>query len=415
MKIAIVSTRQYGEGAANAAYSLFNALRKANIEATFIVAEGKGGENIIVLSKNRLTKIKYKIAFVLERLYIWITNKFSIKNLFAVSCANTGLDITRLKEIKEADIIHLHWINQGMLSINNIEKIISMGKPVVITTHDLWYATAICHYTHECTNHKKECMNCPKLANPGKNDLAHKIWQQKKNLYKENVTFVTLSPWTYTKIKESRLTSKNRTAIIANAVPREMPHNLNRNEERNKNNIEATDIAIAFCATKLNDPIKGADLLFKAISNSKIKDRIILLLMGSIKNDKRFLEKIPCRYIYYGSVRDKEEQAKIYSMADITAVPSHYETFSLVTAEAMLCGTPVIAFDNSAPASLIHHKEDGYLANYPDCNDLKNGIEWIASNSDNNMRERAHTNIRNIVSPENVAEKHIQLYKELLK
>ena len=96
--------------------------------------------------------------FVWERIVIWSANRFNKKNIFAVDIANTGTDITSLPEFQQADVIHLHWINQGMLSLRNIEKILASGKPVVWTMHDMWPCTGICHHARECTRYQQECV-----------------------------------------------------------------------------------------------------------------------------------------------------------------------------------------------------------------------------------------------------------------
>ncbi len=57
---------------------------------------------------------------------------------------NNGVKAKMLVRDKETDDIHLSWINQGMLSLKNIRKIIRSGKPVVWTMHDLWPAAGIC-------------------------------------------------------------------------------------------------------------------------------------------------------------------------------------------------------------------------------------------------------------------------------
>lgn len=82
----------------------------------------------------------------------FLCNHLNRKNLFAVSIANTGMDLSGHPSVKEADIIHLHWINQGFLSVSNLGKLINSGKPIVWTLHDLWPATAICHYPDKCKN-----------------------------------------------------------------------------------------------------------------------------------------------------------------------------------------------------------------------------------------------------------------------
>ena len=52
-------------------------------------------------------------------------------------------------EFKEADVIHLHWVNQGLLSLNDIKKMTQSGKPMVWTMHDMWACTGICHHARE--------------------------------------------------------------------------------------------------------------------------------------------------------------------------------------------------------------------------------------------------------------------------
>ena len=77
--------------------------------------------------------------------------------LFAVDIANTGTDVTSLPEFSQADVIHLHWVNQGMLSLKDIEIILQSGKPVVWTMHDMWPVTGICHHAQDCTRYQTQC------------------------------------------------------------------------------------------------------------------------------------------------------------------------------------------------------------------------------------------------------------------
>ena len=91
------------------------------------------------ISVVELKKSWWKVwQFIWERVVIWQANHFKKHNLFAVDIANTGTNITALPEFTQADVIHLHWINQGMLSLTDIRRIIQSGKPIVWTMHDMW-------------------------------------------------------------------------------------------------------------------------------------------------------------------------------------------------------------------------------------------------------------------------------------
>ena len=50
-----------------------------------------------------------------------------------------------------------------------------------------------------------------------------------------------------------------------------------------------------------------------------------------------------------------------YAAADLTIMPSHYESFGMVALESMACGTPVIASRVGGLASLVRDGETGYL------------------------------------------------------
>ena len=135
MRVLLINTSERIGGAAIAASRLMESLKNHGIKAKLLVRD-KQTDQISVVSLDHNWRMVWK--FVWERIVIWSANRFNKKNIFAVDIANTGTDITSLPEFQQADVIHLHWINQGMLSLKNIEKILASGKPVVWTMHDMW-------------------------------------------------------------------------------------------------------------------------------------------------------------------------------------------------------------------------------------------------------------------------------------
>ena len=158
MRVLLINTSERVGGAAIAASRLMEALKNNGIKAKLLVRD-KQSDQISVVSLKHNWLMVWK--FVWERIIIWKANRFKKNNLFAVDIANTGTDITSMPEFQQADVIHLHWINQGMLSLKNIDKILASGKPVVWTMHDMWPCTGICHHARECHNYEQECHHCP--------------------------------------------------------------------------------------------------------------------------------------------------------------------------------------------------------------------------------------------------------------
>lgn len=416
MKVAIINTFSSGGGAAIAAKRLLNALSKKGVNATFIAAKGESSSSSVIISKSLLGRVWYKLCFIFERLIIWITNHLSKRNLFAISIANCGCNIQHKKSIKDADIIHVHWINQGFLSIKGVKDIIKLGKPVVITLHDMWFATAICHHSLGCTKYTTGCMECKMLTSPSVNDISAKVWRKKVDMFNDsNVTFIAISEWMERVICSSAITGGNKTVLIPNIINCNIFKPHNREGIRCNHNFTNNDIVIMFGAAKVNDPIKGCNILFNAIANSKFHNRITLVIFGNIKGYDTIFEQISCKYRYIGSINNESELAEWYSAADIVAVPSHYETFGQVVAEAMGCGTPVVSFNNAGQRDIITDKVTGYLANYPSTESFTEGIDWVIENQSDDMRSRCSSDIVERYSPNFIAERYINLYNSLIK
>lgn len=416
MKIVIVNTKQNGGGAAIAASRLFEALRKRGADVHFIVAEGEGGDGVTVLSGSFLGKLRYKCAFLLERVGIWVSNKLSRRGLFEVSTARFGMRISGLKTVREADIIHLHWVNQGMLSVGEIKRLVASGRQVVVTPHDMWYCTAICHHSFGCMRFTERCCFCRFLASPSERDLAARVWAGKAGMFNNRVGVVALSQWIRERIAASAVTGECVCRVIPNSVDCSVYNRgYDRRSVRERYGIAAEGKVVIFGAAKLNDPIKGSGMLFDAIGRCRYREEITLLLFGNIKGDDDFLNRIPCRHVYVGSIYDEAEKAALYAASDIAAVPSHYETFGQVIAEALACGTPALAFDNGGQRDIIEHGRNGWLAAYPDIDDMTRGLEWLVENCGEEIRRYAAESVEKRFSPDSVALRHIDFYNELLE
>jgi glycosyltransferase involved in cell wall biosynthesis len=65
--------------------------------------------------------------------------------------------------------------------------------------------------------------------------------------------------------------------------------------------------------------------------------------------------------------------ARYYSLADVSLLTSQKETFSMVTAESLCCGTPVVGFKAGAPEQ-IALEEFSRFVNHGDIDSLQKEI-----------------------------------------
>lgn len=390
MKVVLVNTKVPG-GAYVACQRLYHALKMQGVDVMFL--------------EIKVTKWN----FFWERFCIWVANRFSRKNLFAVSIANTGTDISKLQEVREADIIHLHWINQGGLSLKNIEQLQALGKPIVWTMHDMWPFTGICHHAYDCTNFRSKCGSCHFLRQSSEHDISFTVLQQKNQIC-ASIHFVAVSSWLQNKAEQSSLVHSIST--IPNVLDTSVFIIQDKQAARRYYNLPESKNIILMGASKLNDPIKGFQYLREALSYVAHPDNTCLCVFGAIKNDPSFLTNLPVDVIWLNRSFTLEELAKLYAAADVTVVASLYETFGQTLSESLACGTPVVSFDNSGQTDIVVHKKNGYLAKWKDARDLAMGIDSVLSTSFDakELRKEAVSKYSESV----VANQYIALYQSLL-
>lgn len=75
-----------------------------------------------------------------------------------------------------------------------------------------------------------------------------------------------------------------------------------------------------------------------------------------------------------------------YAAADLTVVPSRYESFGLVAVESMACGTPVVATRVGGLPYTVEDGQNGYLAPYGDAESLGDALERVLRDDALRMR-----------------------------
>lgn len=417
MRVLIVNKSERTGGAAVATNRLMEALNNNGVKAKMLVAE-KQSKQITVAGMDRPTAARWH--FLWERWRIFCHLYFSREHLFDIDTASSGFDITRTPEFREADVIHLNWINQGMLSLRTIKKILRSGKPVVWTMHDLWPAAAICHYARTCSAFKTGCHNCPLLPGGGTaHDLSTKIWAQKKSLYaNSNIHFVACSRWLETQAKHSALLTGQRVTSIPNAIDTHVFCPADKAKARLAANLPADRNIILFVSQKVTDERKGMTYFIEALRRlieqrpATRQDTVVALLGG---NSAEVAGQLPLPAYPLGYVSDDKRIADIYNSADIYVLPSLEDNLPNTIMEAMACGVPCVGFRVGGIPEMIDHRRNGYTANFKDTADLAEGMRWTLYEAPRSELQAAATHkVAQHYSQQSVATRYIEVYNELI-
>lgn len=417
MRVLIVNTSERTGGAAVAANRLMEALNNNGVKAKMLVGE-KLTDRITVVPVKRKWSLKWH--FLWERFVIFLHLHMRTKHLFEIDIANSGCDITHIPEFREADVIHLNWTNQGMLSLKSIRKILRSGKPVIWTMHDLWPATGICHYARTCPAFRTACHNCPLLPMHGSaDDISHKVWERKRKLYHtSNIHFVACSRWLEGQAKQSALLSGQRVSSIPNPIDTHIFRPIDRREARMRAGLPAEGRIILFVSQKVTNERKGMPYFIEAVNHlaaecPDIKCDTSVAVLGG--NAEEVCQQIDLPSYPLGYITDEHAIVSIYNSADVYVLPSLEDNLPNTIMEAMACGVPCVGFRVGGIPEMIDHRSTGYLANFKDAADLAEGIRWTLLEADSTaLRQSALKKVAQHYSQQSVAMHYIEAYNELI-
>lgn len=418
MKVVHVSSSDLSGGAAIACKRISDALILENVDSNLLVQKKISSDYRVKSTTNKLfSRLHYNFRFAIDEGFIrLLTNQERGR----FSYPFFGIDITNHPLIFRADVINLHWINGGFLSLDSLKKLGKIGKPLVWTLHDMWAFTGGCHYSLDCRKFEIECNYCPSLKRSGKYDTAKRIFSEKKFFEEANLTIVTCSKWLQKEAARSILLGKKRILNIPNPVDIEFYKPSDRILSRKKLGLSEDKIYLLFGAMNIIDERKGFKYLLKCLNklasdSPNTKNIIEVLVFG--KANSEMIQSIPYKCHYFGNLKSEDEVIACYNSADIFIAPSIQDNLPNTVVESLSCGIPVLSFKVGGLPDMIDHLKNGYLAQVGSVEDLVNGINWFINNRAKqeqlgfNAREKAVKNF----SREVVAKQYRELYRSLIE
>ncbi len=410
MNILHINT-QAGGGAGIAAKRIMKALEKKGHHSDMLVLFGNNDpENHIYnfwgVKHNAIQYMKMAYHPVINRI-----NTFGRKfkpEMF--SRPRSLIDITSHDLYKKADIIHLHWVAHFLDYPSFFKK---NNKPVVWTLHDQNPFTGGCHYSFECNNFLQNCNNCPQLVGAFNQNFSvsniNKKSQALKNFHKLHI--VTPSNWLLELSRKSTVFKKILHTRIRHCLDPKEFFPENKSQARKQFNIPDDSIVLSFVSQNIEKEYKGFGLLINALKKI-YADNIVLLAIGEQLTDTINSDII---IINTGFIDNTEILRKAYSASNLFVNPSLSESFSLTTAEAQMCGTPVLVFPVTAVQELVDHGINGIKTNKPDSDSLFQSIQLFIDNKFYFDCDKITNLARQNYSENSTANNYIKIYEELLK
>src|SRR5690606_13446330 len=70
-----------------------------------------------------------------------------------------GSDISEMNVVKDADVIYIHWVLNGFLSLDSFNQLLKLNKRIIFFMHDMWTITGGCHHSFGCDKYMNQCHN----------------------------------------------------------------------------------------------------------------------------------------------------------------------------------------------------------------------------------------------------------------
>lgn len=299
------------------------------------------------------------------------------------------IDVSSNKYIREADVIHLHWVS-GYIDYPSFFKQ-CLHKIIICTLHDENLFYGIAHYSKDY------------LAN---NKLEKKYYSLKKNSLRlaPNIGIVFLSKMMYDNFHDNEMIKGFPMTIINNSVDYNLYKPKDKSFCRKKYfNISENTLIVAFCASIISDKRKGLNILSEVMY--RINPNYKIIAIGQTKSDDYWPNVISI-----GTLKNSTTMSEVLSSADYFCMPSYQEAFAQTPLEAMACGLPVVAFPCSGTEELIR-KNTGVRCRDFTSQALEDGLREAFGINYSSEYIRADVIAR--FSPEKIAKQYIDFYKSV--
>lgn len=286
-------------------------------------------------------------------------------------------------------VITLFWVN--FINSTSLVKLYNLLKcPILIYSVDLAPMTGGCYYFYNCDHYQSECGDCPLLEKNSNLDQTHINFLVKKANYKKISCAFLGNSWMNNFSKQSNLFANIFHTNVVISENEFYP----RNQRLIKNKFGFSADQIILMARSWNLKRKGMEYIIGGVTNLfnslsfENKKRLIVITIGD-ERIKEELKKSNISVIHFGFV-DKPSLIQLYQVSTYFMSASTDDAGPSMINQALMCGTPVVCFNNGTAIDVIHNKISGFktgeisIQNYS--NILKEAFEFALTDKYEELR-----------------------------
>lgn len=288
-------------------------------------------------------------------------------------CFFSTINLFSIIRREKPDIVHLQCINGYFV---NIYRLINWLKKkhikTVLTLHAEFMFTANCGHSLDCNKWMTGCGGCPRKSETKSLffDGTSISWKRMKNAFSgfDSIIVASVSPWLMNRAVNSPILQDKTHVVVYNGVNDTVFHEYDTEELRRR--LGCADKKIVFHVTPFfsteRNHFKGGWFICELAK--KMPDYQFIVAGNSASNCS-----LPENVSLLGVIVDPVILANYYSLADVTVIASKKETFSMVVAESLCCGTPVAGFKAGGPEQIALPQ----FSRFAEYGDLQKLIECV--------------------------------------
>lgn len=353
-----------------------------------------------------------------------ISNKASMR-IDSLCSIITGLDgyfsiLETRKFLKyldsiQPDIVHLRILHNSYINLKMLCSYLAKRNiPTVITLHDMWYVTGkCCVYGYiPCDKWMTGCGKCPAMSMDARKkwfDRTEKMWRDKKEWLCRipRLAVIGNSEWTMKEAEKSFLRDASIVDFVYNWIDHSVFYPRKADYVQVKLGLEQKKIILSVASYWYEHDKKGFDRILELAK--KMPEEYAIVLVGNVE----YQGVLPSGILSISTTNNTSELAEYYSAADVYLNLSSSETFGKVSAEALSCGTPVIALNNTANPEIVP-PNGGLVIDSADVDVILGALQQIFEKPKSCYAQICVDYARAMFDKDRNIEKYLDIYERLI-